>query len=68
MFLSREELYELTDLKMPFAQCKWLTKHGYPFDISASGRPKVLRSYVEARLSLLTVIGHGDEPDFNALC
>lgn len=50
MFLSREDLVELTDRQTARAQIAWLAEHGYRFEVSAAGRPKVLRSAVEARL------------------
>lgn len=50
MFLTHEQLHQLTDYKRPSDQIRWLTEHGYRFDIGASGRPKVLRSVVENRL------------------
>ena len=50
MFLTRDELVELTDRKQARAQVRWLTEHGYHFEIGASGRPKVLRSVIESRL------------------
>ncbi len=61
MFLSRDELIELTDLKQPSAQIRWLTEHGYRFDVGASGRPKVLRSTVEARLGNSGAAGKSKE-------
>ena len=50
MFLTQEELRALTDYKRPSDQIRWLTEHGYRFDVGASGRPKVLRSVIENRL------------------
>jgi hypothetical protein len=50
MFLSPTELIELTDRKRQSDQIQWLRKHGYPFEIGAKGRPKVLRRVVELRL------------------
>ncbi|BCM23822.1 DUF4224 domain-containing protein [Methyloradius palustris] len=67
MFMSPEELIELTDYKLASHQCRWLTEHGYPFDTSASGRPKVLRSYLEQRLCPQTTTSNSNEPDFEAL-
>jgi len=49
MWLTREELQELTDLRRPGAIKRWLASHNYPFEIAASGWPKVLRSLVESR-------------------
>ena len=67
MFLNREELYELTDLKLAHAQCRWLTEHGYPYDKSASGKPKVLRTYLERRLCPESVLSSTEEPNFDAI-
>ncbi len=67
MFLSREELQELTDLKAAHAQCRWLNEHGYPFDRSASGKPKVLKSFVEYRLGQQHQFSNNEVPDFAAL-
>lgn len=52
MFLNDDELYDLTEYKpsRPDKQIEFLREHGYPFEISSKGRPKVLRSYVEKRL------------------
>lgn len=51
MFLTPEEIVDLTDRRNPRHQSRWLAERGYPFEISASGRPKVLRSEIESRLS-----------------
>lgn len=50
MFLTQEQLQELTERVRPTAQIKWLKEHGYPFDVGAEGNPKVLASVVESRL------------------
>ena len=50
MFLTREEIAELTDYKRSADQIRCLRDHGYRFDVGASGRPKVLRSVIEQRL------------------
>lgn len=51
MFLSAEEITTLTGRKRVHLQREWLTKHGWLFEENAAGRPVVLRSYAEARLS-----------------
>ncbi len=68
LFLNNEEILELTGFKLATGQCRWLTDHGYPFDTSRSGKPKVLRSYLEQRLcpSLTSKFGF-EEPNFAAL-
>lgn len=50
MFLTKDELKELTDLERPTAQIRWLNDNGYRFEVSAAGRPKVLTSAVTKRL------------------
>lgn len=67
LFLSQDELRELTDLKIPKAQMRWLEKHAYPFEISAAGKPKVLRSYLMERLKSLTTPNKSSEPNFDAI-
>lgn len=49
MFLEPSELVELTGYKFPAYQTRWLKRHGYPVELSAGSKPRVLRSYVEKR-------------------
>jgi Domain of unknown function (DUF4224) len=67
IFLTQDELRELTDLKIPGAQMRWLAKHAYPFEISAIGKPKVLRSLIIERLSKTQVTTTSNEPNFDAI-
>jgi hypothetical protein len=67
LFLSTDELKELTDLKIAKAQMRWLEKHAYPFEVSAAGKPKVLRSLVLERLRSFTTHSESTEPNFDAL-
>lgn len=50
MFLSRDELMDLSERKQRSGVASWLTQNGYKFDVAADGWPKVLRAAVEARL------------------
>ena len=50
MFLTPELLATLTDAKRPRAQIALLREHGYKFEISRVGRPKVLIQEVENHL------------------
>lgn len=50
MFLTADELAELTGYVQQSRQIRWLAERRYPFDLAADGRPRVLRSYVERRL------------------
>lgn len=49
LFLSQEEVAELTDRKFKSLQIKWLRENGVAFRISATGHPKVARSVIEGR-------------------
>jgi hypothetical protein len=67
MFLTAEEIRELTGYQRYADQRTWLTNHGWRFEVNAAGRPIVLRSFAEKRL--------GDEhsgkksavPDFSVI-
>ncbi|MCF8186377.1 MAG: DUF4224 domain-containing protein [Sulfuritalea sp.] len=68
IFLNTEEMQDLTGFKLATRQCRWLADHGYPFDTSRSGKPKVLRTYLEQRLCPgLSNINGIEEPNFAAL-
>ena len=68
MFLTRDELADLTERKQRRKVIEWLIENGYKFDLAADGWPKVLRAAVEAKL--MTVGGkrtnRKTEPDFSA--
>lgn len=40
MFLSDDELQELTECARKQAQVEWLRARRYPFEVSAKGRPR----------------------------
>ena len=67
LFLTSDELRELTDLKIPKAQMRWLDKHHYPYEVSASGKPKVLRSFLTERLKTNSVKNPNSQPNFDAI-
>ena len=47
MFLTRDEIEDLTDAKRKDKQIKWLMDNGVRFVRSLAGRPKVLQSEIE---------------------
>lgn len=67
LFLSSEELRELTDLKIAKAQMRWLDKNNFPYEISASGKPKVLRSFLFQRFEANNLNNKTTEPNFDAI-
>ena len=46
LFLSKEELHELTDYRNRPGQIKWLAERGYKFELDRPGRPRVLRQAI----------------------
>jgi hypothetical protein len=50
MLLTEQDIKELTGRQRPTAQVRWLKAHGWPFEVDADGRPKVLRAVSVARL------------------
>lgn len=64
MFLTPEELEELTAYTRHSAQARWLRDHGWLFELSASGRPVVSRSYAESKMG---GVNSSWKPDFSSL-
>ncbi|AWL10817.1 hypothetical protein HMF8227_00310 [Saliniradius amylolyticus] len=52
MFISRDELQELTGYKKKSLQVQQLQDFGIPFEVNRLGAPIVLRSSVEDALSI----------------
>ena len=50
LFLSADEVSDLTGYKLPAKQAEWLADRRYLHELDANGRPKVLRSHLMARL------------------
>lgn len=59
VFLSPEDLSELTGRQTAPAQIRWLREQRIPFLIGADGKPKVLRSTI---LAMLGGVGQTVEP------
>jgi hypothetical protein len=49
VFLTPNELEQLTGYRKPKLQRDWLVKNGYRFDVRVDGRASVLASQVAAR-------------------
>jgi hypothetical protein len=49
MFLTADELRELTGYTLPAHQLRWLARHGWRHEVSGIGRPVVSRAYAERR-------------------
>jgi hypothetical protein len=67
MFLTADEIADLTGLKRPTAQYLWLRDNGWPVELDARKRPRLLRAVVEARMGACRGGNLKVEPDFGAL-
>ncbi|MBX9900913.1 MAG: DUF4224 domain-containing protein [Burkholderiaceae bacterium] len=73
MFLTVEELVELTGYKYNCRQIDWLRSHGWKFEVTSKQRPKVARSYFESRLGGASArqeekpVQHLVKPNFQAI-
>lgn len=50
MFLTRDELIELTGYRQAAAQIRWFVDHGWRHVVGADGRPRVMRAESERHL------------------
>lgn len=67
LFLSPEELKELTGYVYASRQKSWLKDRGWKFETDNLGRPKVLRAHMENQLGGAGRKASPKEPDFAAL-
>jgi len=67
LFLSREELEELTGYKKPSAQARALNSMGIEYRVRPDGAVIVLRSHLEAILGGSTEHTATPEPDWSGL-
>lgn len=69
MFLSKDELQELTGFKAIKKQIEWLRARNYTFETTAAGKPKVLRDHVLHKMGG-TMENHTrplTQPDFSSI-
>jgi hypothetical protein len=50
MFLTEPMLISLTGYRRKADQRRWLDERQWPYEVTATGRPKVLKAFVEARM------------------
>lgn len=58
LFLSPDEVTEVTEYARKAEQCKQLSHMGIPFEITRSGRPLVLREVINRRFGLSASKSH----------
>ena len=49
MFLTADDIQQLTGYKLPGCQRRWLAENGYSFDVRADGKPIVSKAHYESR-------------------
>lgn len=67
MFLTTDQLAEMTGYKNRKKQADWLSENGYEFDIRADGRPNVLIDQVRERQCKGATARTPAEPNLAAL-
>lgn len=67
MFLTKQELHDLTGYALSAWQRRWLDKHGYIYEVSATGAVKVLRSFVERKMNSAAPVETGVRLNFDAI-
>jgi len=67
MFLTADELVQLTDSHRRQDQAKWLRENGFVFFYSRLGNIKVLRAHVQSQFGLTRNVLADPEPNWDAL-
>jgi len=62
LFLTDEELKQLTGYSIKSKHIEYLRAHGLPFFISASGHPRVARVHIEGN-----IVNEKRKPNFQGL-
>lgn len=66
MFLTAEEVRELTDCQRAHEQRAWLDARAWAYEVSRLGTVKILRRYAEMRMGIPVVAeSSASEPDFS---
>lgn len=65
MILTKKQLVELTGYKRSADHIRWLTKHGWKFEIDRLGRPKVaVEEYMQRMVSNTKKVERVNTPNF----
>jgi hypothetical protein len=68
LFLTAEELHDLTGYRKPGRQIDWLRSQGFTFRIASDGYPRVDRSHYLRLMGGMVEAQHKKtEPDFGGL-
>lgn len=67
MFLTPDELRDLTGRRQAARQIEWLRRYGWRFAVSAAGAPRVARAYFDKRMAGTETAEPSNQPDFAAI-
>ena len=67
MFLADEQLKPLTGYKRPSEQRRWLSDHGWAFEVRADGKNRVLTEEARAKMLTRKTTSRSAEPNLEAL-
>lgn len=67
MFLTPEDLHELTGFVRPSKQIDWLTKQGIVFRIAGDGHPRVMTDHLRKVMGVAAPSKQKTAPDFSTL-
>ena len=67
MFLSADDLAELTGFVRPSAQIRWLTENGWYYAVDAYGRPRVALAEFNRHLVGRPALADDFVPDLSGL-
>lgn len=67
MFVSSEDLKELSGYEIPAYQIRWLSQQGLKFLVGADGKPKVLLAHLQEVMSGYKQVKRRTEPNFAAI-
>ena len=67
LFLTLEELSQLTGFKTPARQVEWLRTKGWRFEINGNRRANVARTFAEKMLGCGVPEEQGYKPNFSAM-
>lgn len=67
MFLTVDEMSELTGYKSAKGQCDWLRARGWIFELNRMGRPKVDREYYRRKMGNQDAMPDPAQPNWAAI-
>lgn len=67
LFLTEEEISDLTGYRYAVYQMRWLKQRGWKFEVAADGKPRVLRAHLDLKLGGTPKRDRRSDPNWEAL-